>query len=329
MASCSSTAYDGGVISLSGTCGFCNLAFSVSIVSPKDTAQRCIEYNGCPGCVNKLQDRSQRRKYSIRDWCLKRHCATLGCTNVFRCSKIPASGILQHINPQLSFHCPVCCDRASAAALHTEDADAGNPLLATPDSPKAADVASYSMYKWICAPIAAHKREHGGAQGATIQQPTDDYPFASVSAPSPHSDISLSAADLAELDQLEADYAGWDTIPQQVKMTINPLSEGQTIEHMLGYVQKDRDVVVLCMIRGGSYVADASWCTSPLGHADDFRRDTACVYDDVIVSGSVQAPDLPEHTHRFRHENAAHDEAMEVFDGDDEDENMTEAAGIM
>uniref|UniRef100_A0A383VMT4 Uncharacterized protein n=1 Tax=Tetradesmus obliquus TaxID=3088 RepID=A0A383VMT4_TETOB len=144
MASCSSTAYDGGVISLSGTCGFCNLAFSVSI----------------------------------------RHCATLGCTNVFRCSKIPASGILQHINPQLSFHCPVCCDRANAAALHTEDADAGNPLLATPDSPK------------------------GGAQGATIQQPTDDYiPFASVSAPSPHSDISLSAADLAELDQLEADYA--------------------------------------------------------------------------------------------------------------------------
>uniref|UniRef100_A0A383VJM6 Uncharacterized protein n=1 Tax=Tetradesmus obliquus TaxID=3088 RepID=A0A383VJM6_TETOB len=168
MASCSSTAYDGGVISLSGTCGFCNLAFSVSI----------------------------------------RHCATLGCTNVFRCSKIPASGILQHINPQLSFHCPVCCDRANAAALHTEDADAGNPLLATPDSPKAADVASYSMYKWICAPIAAYKREHGGAQGATIQQPTDDYiPFASVSAPSPHSDISLSAADLAELDQLEADYA--------------------------------------------------------------------------------------------------------------------------
>lgn len=286
-------------------------------------------------------------------------------------------------------------------------------------------------------------------------------------------------------------FAGWDTIPQQVKMTINPLSEGQTIEHMLGYVQKDRgkphyallshnvtdgelqagikaynevagdyrlnkviitkkgfvgrlwaywhanywpfivpvDVVVLCMIRGGSYVADASWCTSPLGHADDFRRDTAwwvmstrparatleqirsvfwgwaevpdgkhwryfssrdfrenanltsaevaccnvwydhctevdvmctvcfelrkllqrrltdfsryelvdgaflrlfsSVYDDVIVSGSVQAPDLPEHTHRFQRENAAHDEAMEVFDGDDEDENMTEAAGIM
>lgn len=25
---------------------------------------------------------------------------------------------------------------------------------------QAADVASYSMYKWICAPIAAHKREH-------------------------------------------------------------------------------------------------------------------------------------------------------------------------
>jgi hypothetical protein len=43
------------------------------------------------------------------------------------------AGILQQINPQLSFHCPVCCDRANAAA---EDADAGNPLLATPDSPK-------------------------------------------------------------------------------------------------------------------------------------------------------------------------------------------------
>jgi hypothetical protein len=35
-------------------------------------------------------------------------------------------------------------------------------------------------------------------------------------------------------------FAGWDALPQSVKMTINPLSEGQTVEHMLGYVQKDR-----------------------------------------------------------------------------------------
>ena len=35
-------------------------------------------------------------------------------------------------------------------------------------------------------------------------------------------------------------FLGWDTAPQQVKMTIHPLGEGQTVEHMLGYVQKDR-----------------------------------------------------------------------------------------
>ena len=132
-------------------------------------------------------------------------------------------------------------------------------------------------------------------------------------------------------------FFGWDVTQQQVKMTIHPLSEGQTFEHMLGYVQKDSgkphyaivtnditdaelqagvkaynevagdyrlnkviltkkgfvgrlwaywhanfwpfltpvDVVVLCMIRSGAYVADASWTTSPLGHGNDFARDAA------------------------------------------------------
>jgi hypothetical protein len=35
-------------------------------------------------------------------------------------------------------------------------------------------------------------------------------------------------------------FLGWDVAPQQVKMTFHPLGEGQTVEHMLGYVQKDR-----------------------------------------------------------------------------------------
>jgi hypothetical protein len=132
-------------------------------------------------------------------------------------------------------------------------------------------------------------------------------------------------------------FFGWDITQQQVKMTIHPLSEGQTFEHMLGYVQKDSgkphyaivtnditdaelqagvkaynevsgdyrlnkviltkkgfvarlwaywhanfwpfltpvDIVALCMIRSGAYVADASWTTAPLGHGNDFARDAA------------------------------------------------------
>jgi hypothetical protein len=35
-------------------------------------------------------------------------------------------------------------------------------------------------------------------------------------------------------------FLGWDTLPQAMKMTIHPLGAGQTLEHMLGYVQKDR-----------------------------------------------------------------------------------------
>jgi hypothetical protein len=132
-------------------------------------------------------------------------------------------------------------------------------------------------------------------------------------------------------------FLGWDVTPQQVKMTFHPLGEGQTVEHMLGYVQKDRgkphyallshnvtdaelqagikaynevagdyrlnkviitkkgfvarlwsywhanfwpfmmpvDVIALCMIRSGAYVADAAWTSSPVGRANEYSRDAA------------------------------------------------------
>jgi hypothetical protein len=61
-----------------------------------------------------------------------------------------------------------------------------------------------------------------------------------------------------------------------------------------------------------------------------FLRLFSVVYDNVIVSGSVQAPGLPEHTHRYQRDNATHDEAMEVSDEEEQDdENITEAAAMI
>lgn len=87
--------YDGGVLYIHGTCGFCSKSFHLSLGRTFDSlnrAQHAVEANACPVCLDKITQRHAAKQNSIRDWQLQRHCANLSCGLQFTASGLPLSG---------------------------------------------------------------------------------------------------------------------------------------------------------------------------------------------------------------------------------------------
>lgn len=86
--------YDGGILYMQGECGLCQCPFTVSLgnAASVNSAQQCIDVNGCPKCVRRIRNINVSRRFSTKAYYLSRHCGNLGCGALFRVSGLPRSG---------------------------------------------------------------------------------------------------------------------------------------------------------------------------------------------------------------------------------------------